>query len=42
MEEETAQALQEFKELNIDDVMQLLKWLVDYEYLNINFYFTFG
>lgn len=37
MEEETVQALQEFKELNIDDVMQLLKWLVDYEYLNINF-----
>lgn len=37
MEEETAQALQEFKELNIDDVMQLLKWLVDFEYLNINF-----
>jgi hypothetical protein len=37
MEGETVQALQEFKELNIDDVMQLLKWLVDYEYLNINF-----
>lgn len=37
MEEETAQALQEFKEVNIDDEMQLLKWLIDFEYLNINF-----
>lgn len=37
MEEETAKALQEFKEVNIDDEMQLLKWLVDFEYLNINF-----
>ena len=37
MEEETAQALQEFKDLNIDDEIQVLKWLVDFEYLNINF-----
>lgn len=37
MEEETAQALQEFKEVNIDDEMQVLKWLIDFEYLNINF-----
>lgn len=37
MEGETVQALQEFKEVNTDDVMQLLKWLVDFEYLNINF-----
>jgi hypothetical protein len=36
-EEETAKALQELKKVNVDDEMQLLKWLVDYEYLNINF-----
>jgi hypothetical protein len=37
MEEETAKALREFKELNVNNEMGLLKWLVDFEYLNINF-----
>jgi hypothetical protein len=37
MEEETAQALNEFKNVNLNDELQLLKWLVDYEYLKYNF-----
>jgi hypothetical protein len=37
MEAETVKALQEFKEVNIHDELQLLKWLVDYEYLKDNF-----
>lgn len=37
MEKETKQALKEFQDINIDDELQLLKWLVEYEYMKSNF-----
>jgi hypothetical protein len=37
MEEETARALEEYKEVKVYVVMELLKWLVDFEHLSINF-----
>jgi len=37
MEEETAQALEEFKNINLNDELQLLKWLVSWEHMRFNY-----
>lgn len=37
MEEETAQALKEFENVNLNDELQLLKWLVEWEHMRFNF-----